>query len=183
MVVSHPAKLTRLLMCGVCSLSLLEAALASGKLVQDIAPLTLLPVASASSVKPFPAAINRFARPVFLRGKLGEMQIQMHLHPHVDYEDSVQGDYFVFGKSTKVLLAGELQADELVLEESANGRDVSGQWIGTLEGVVFSGIWYSGDQSRSQPFELTIVELQGGLLPPPRATPAPANLLNKVHRD
>ena len=92
MAVSHPAKLTRLLMCGVCSLSLFEAALASGKLVQDIAPLALLPVASAPSVKPFPAAINRFARPVFLRGKLGEMQIQMHLHPHVDYEDSVQGD-------------------------------------------------------------------------------------------
>lgn len=178
MAVSDPAKLVRLLMCGVCPLSLFEAANAADKLVQDVAPLTLSPVASASSVKSFSAAANIFGRAVFLRGILGELQIQMHLHPHVDFEDSVQGDYSVLGKSAKILLAGEFQSDALILEESVNGSDVSGQWSGILEGAVFRGIWYSDDQSRSQPFELTVLEPQ--LLQSQRAT---VKQLNKVRRD
>ena len=175
MVASHPAKLTRLLICWICSLGLSEGVLAADKLVQDIVPATPSPVVSISSIKPISAASKIFARPVFLRGMLGDIQIQMYLHPHVDYEDSVQGDYFVFGKSVKILLAGEFQGDELALEESVNGSDVSGQWSGRLEGPVFRGTWYSDDQSRSQPFELTVFEPKG-------ATPS-LNTHNKAHRD
>src|SRR5438445_9150536 len=95
----HPAKVARLFMCWICSLGLSEAVFAADKPVQDIVPVTPSAVVSTSSIKPIPAAPNIFARPVFLRGMLGELQIQMYLHPHVDYADSVQGDYFVFGKS------------------------------------------------------------------------------------
>lgn len=183
MVASHPAKLTRLLMCWICSLGLSEAVLAADKLAQDIAPVMPTPVVSVSSIKPISAASTIFARPVFLRGMLGELQIQMYLHPHVDYEDSVQGDYFVFGKSAKILLAGEFQADELVLEESENGSDVSGQWSGRLEGTVFRGTWYSDDQSRSQPFDLTIFEPKDATPSAPSITKSnlkatPPNTLN-----
>lgn len=158
MVASHPAKLTRLLMCWICSLGLSEAVLAADKLVRDIVPFSPFPVASTSSIKPISAASKIFARPVYLRGMLGNLRVQMYLQPHVDYEESVQGNYFVFGKIEKILLAGEFQGDDISIEESVNGSDVSGQWSGRLEGVVFRGIWYSDDQSRSLPFELTVFE-------------------------
>lgn len=171
----HPAKLTHLLMCWICTLGLSEAVFAADKPVPDIVPVTPSAVVSTSSIKPIPAASRIFARPVFLRGMLGELQIQMYLHPHVDYADSVQGDYFIFGTSAKILLAGEFQGDELAMEESVNGSDVSGQWSGRLEGPVFRGTWYSDDQSRSRPFELTVFEPKG-------AIPS-AGTHNKAHRD
>lgn len=189
MVASHPAKLTRLLMCWICSLGLSEAALAADKPVQNIVPVTPSSVASTSSIKPISAASTIFARPVFLRGMLGELQIQMYLHPHVDYEDSVQGNYFVFGKTEKILLAGEFQGDDISIEESVNGSDVSGQWGGRLEGAVFRGIWYSDDQSRSLPFALTVFEPKG--VPPSTTTSitknkvrsAPVGIRNRAHHE
>ncbi len=93
-----------------------------------------------------------------MHGTLGNFRIKMYLQPHADYEESVQGNYSVSGKSEKIMLAGELQGDELSMEESVNGSDVSGQWSGRLEGVVLRGTWYSEDQSRSLPFEVTISE-------------------------
>ena len=153
---SHFSKLMRLLLCWVCFSSLSGAAGAADKLVQNIDSFSSSPVADASSIKALSAASKIFASPVYMRGTLGNLRITMYLQPHADYEDSVQGNYSVFGKTEKIMLAGELQGDELSLEESVNGRDVSGQWSGRLDGVVFRGTWYSDDQSRSLPFEVTI---------------------------
>src|SRR3569623_220068 len=97
-----------------------------------------------------------FARPVVLRGSLGERQIQVQLRPKTEYE-GVEGEYFRFGESAKVLLAGEADGEEILLEESENGTEVSGQWEGKRIGGVIEGNWQSADGSVNKPFKLTPV--------------------------
>lgn len=97
-----------------------------------------------------------FALPAALRGTLGDAQVQMNLRAKPD-EDGVEGDYFFFGRSQKVLLAGEAEGNELALEESENGKDVSGQWYGTLKGDTLTGEWASADGSVTKPFRLVVL--------------------------
>jgi hypothetical protein len=98
-----------------------------------------------------------FAKPVALRGSLGETQIQVNLRVKEEFEDGVEGDYFFFGQSRHILLAGEIEGDELFLEESENGTDVSGQWDGKLVGNIITGEWQSVDGKLSKPFRVAIV--------------------------
>lgn len=98
-----------------------------------------------------------FATPVALRGSLGEAQIQVNLRVKEEFEDGVEGDYFLFGQSRHILLAGEIEDDELFLEESENGTDVSGQWNGKLAGDIITGEWQSVDGKLSKPFRVVIV--------------------------
>ena len=98
-----------------------------------------------------------FVKPVALRGTLGNEQIQMNLRTKAEFEDGIEGDYFVFGTSQKVLLAGEIEGDELFMEESANGTDVSGQWEGKLAGEVIAGEWQSADGKTIKPFQIRFV--------------------------
>lgn len=188
MLATDPAKLIRLFICWICFFGLSEVALAADTLVQDIEPMTSASSVRTSSIKQISAAPKIFSPPVFLRGMLGKLQVQMYLHPHVEYEDSVQGDYFVYGKSVKIMLAGEFQDDDLAMEESENGSDVSGQWSGKLDGAVFRGTWYSDEQSHSEPFELTVFEPKNA--PPSFARSmkgnvktTSANTRHKAHRD
>jgi hypothetical protein len=95
-----------------------------------------------------------FVKQVALRGTLGDEQIQVNLRTKAEFEDGIEGDYFVFGTSQKVLLAGEIEGDELFLEESANGTDVSGQWEGKLAGDVIAGEWQSADGKVTKPFQI-----------------------------
>lgn len=92
---------------------------------------------------------------VVLRGTLGDQKIQMSLQPKPD-EDGLEGTYFVFGQTQKILLAGEVQDNDLVMEESRNGKDVSGQWEGSLQGDTISGTWTAPDGSDSKPFVLKL---------------------------
>lgn len=101
-----------------------------------------------------------FVEPVALRGTLGSDTIQMNLRAKEEYADGVEGDYFRFGHSQKVLLAGEIEAEEVFLEESENGTDVSGEWNGKLDGDSFSGQWLSADGKESKPFTLRVVGKQ-----------------------
>lgn len=155
---SHFFKLMRVLMCWICFSGLSGVAGAADKPVQNVGALLSSPVVNISSIKVRSIASKIFVSPVYMRGTLGKLRIKMYLQPHADYEESVQGNYSVSGKAEKIMLAGELQGDELSMEESVNGSDVSGQWSGRLEGAVFRGTWYSDDQSRSLPFEVTILE-------------------------
>src|ERR1700732_1970990 len=82
-----------------------------------------------------------FVRPVTLRGTLNGAQIQMELHLKPDEEASLDGSYFVDGQNHKILLAGEFEEDALMMEESVNGKDVSGLWDGVYDGTVLSGNW------------------------------------------
>jgi hypothetical protein len=113
--------------------------------------------ASSSSELKTPRQASPLMQTVYLRGTLGDAQVQVSLRPKADVEDSIEGEYFLFGSSQKVLLAGEIEGNELFLEESENGTDVSGQWNGTLNGDIVSGNWQSADGAVTRPFSLKIV--------------------------
>lgn len=102
-----------------------------------------------------------FVKPVALRGTLGDDQVQVNLRTKAEFEDGIEGDYFLFGSSQKILLAGEIEGDEMFLEESVNGTDVSGQWEGKLAGDAISGQWQSADSKTSKPFQLRFVRAAG----------------------
>jgi hypothetical protein len=115
-------------------------------------------VDAADADKPqAPAVSPLLARPVSLRGTLGDAQIQANLRPKTEFEGGIEGDYFVFGNSLKILLAGEREGEDVLLEESENGTDVSGQWEGRLSGDGISGNWSSADGSVTKPFNLKVV--------------------------
>jgi hypothetical protein len=98
-----------------------------------------------------------FSKPLVLRGTLGDSQIQVNLRPKADVGDGYEGDYFVFGTSPRILLAGDLDGEELVLEESENGTDISGQWEGKRSGDTISGTWQSVDGSMKKPFNIKLL--------------------------
>ena len=127
--------------------------LAAGKL-QGVAPEALTKVLPAMPVAG-----------LVLRGTLGAEQIQMKLRPKPGEDGGIEGDYFIFGQGTKILVAGEIDHDGLWMEESINGRDVSGQWEGQRQGEVTNGSWRPVGDSPTKPFSLRIVR-----------TPAPAVL-------
>ncbi|HYC41464.1 MAG TPA: hypothetical protein VEB70_00600 [Noviherbaspirillum sp.] len=107
------------------------------------------------------SAKMQFVKPVALRGTLGSDTIQMNLRTKAEFDDGIEGDYFLFGSSQKVLLAGEIEGEDLFLEESVNGTDVSGQWEGKMAGDVISGEWQSADGKISKPFQVRIVRPAG----------------------
>jgi len=98
-----------------------------------------------------------FVKPVALRGTLGAEQVQVNLRTKAEFEDGIEGDYFIFGSSHRVLLAGEIEGEEFFLEESVNGTDVSGQWEGKMAGDTISGEWQSVDGKISKPFQIRVV--------------------------
>jgi hypothetical protein len=128
---------------------------AAGDVTQTVAPQTPLAIA--------PAPI--FLKPVFLRGTLGELNIQINLRPKEVADEGLEGEYFVFGRSAKILLAGEAEGDSLFLEESENGTDISGQWDGKLDGDTLIGSWMSADGLVAKPFNLKVITLKSAALP------------------
>jgi hypothetical protein len=98
-----------------------------------------------------------FVKPVTLRGKLGDGDVQVNLHTKEQMEDGVEGEYFHFGRSQNILLAGEIDGEYLFMEESENGTDVSGQWDGKLAGDTISGEWQSADGKIKKSFMLRVV--------------------------
>lgn len=110
---------------------------------------------SANTVAVSGSLQDQLHRPVVMRGTLGGDNIQLTLKPKED-EDGVSGDYFVFGQSTRILLAGEVDQNDLAMEESRNGKDVSGQWEGSFSNGIFSGVWSDFDGTVTKPFSLKI---------------------------
>jgi hypothetical protein len=141
------------------SVSLLGAlALAGNVFAAD----TVNQVAVASVPAPAAVAVSTapviFQKPVALRGTVGDIQIQVNLRPKEEVDEGHEGEYFIFGNSHKILLAGEIEKDGvLFMEESVNGTDISGQWDGKLEGDVLAGTWMSADGSITKPFSLKII--------------------------
>jgi hypothetical protein len=113
--------------------------------------------AVAHAASPVESGKQQFVKPVSLRGTLGDAQIQINLRTKAEFEEGVEGDYFFFGRSQKILLAGEVEGDEVSLEESENGTDVSGQWNGKLTGDTLSGEWQSADGTITKPFNVRFV--------------------------
>ncbi len=136
--------------------TLLSATLATLLPLAAIAQQTSAAPASGTASGASSNTATPFAAPVVLRGKLGNESVQMRLQPKVEDPDSVEGDYFVFGKGSKILLAGEASGKALAMEESEDGIDVSGQWDGKLDGKTLRGTWVSDDGSISKEFSLDI---------------------------
>lgn len=117
----------------------------------------VVPLAGAVDMPDRSTAVKvMFVKPLVLRGTLGDALIQATIRTKEEYEDGVEGEYFLFGHSQRILLAGEIEGDELLLEESENGTDVSGQWAGRLTGDVISGEWQSADGTVTKPFTLNV---------------------------
>lgn len=118
--------------------------------------LTAYAIDAAPPLVHSPAA-SLLAKPVTLRGKLGDQAIQVNLRLKPQIDEGVEGDYFLFGRSQKILLAGEVDNDTVALEESENGTDISGQWEGKITGNVIRGTWTSADFSITKPFEVSVI--------------------------
>jgi hypothetical protein len=126
-----------------------------------------LRVGTQSAVPAMPLQSSTlFAKPVILRGTLGNTAIQASVRPKPEAGDGLEGEYFIFGQSKKILLAGEIEGAEVFFEESENGTDVSGQWDGKWQGETIHGTWMSADGSISKPFLLK--KVQTGARPPKR---------------
>ena len=116
----------------------------------------------APTAGPLPAPIAHspaaalLARPATLRGKIGAQPIEMHLQMKVPADEGIEGDYLLTGQTHKILLAGESENDNLSLEESENGSDISGLWDGVIDGRTIRGTWTSADGSVVKPFELSV---------------------------
>jgi hypothetical protein len=95
---------------------------------------------------------------VGLRGTLGDASIQMQVRPKADPSEGIEGSYIVFGRSGQILLAGETDGDSLLMEESENGTDVSGQWEGRQQGGEVRGTWQSADGAVSRQFMLKPID-------------------------
>ena len=109
-----------------------------------------------------PQSLQELVRkPVVWRGTLGTEQIQLSLRPKKD-EDGLEGSYFVFGQGAQILLAGEVDHDDLMMEESRNGKDVSGEWDGSFKNGVLSGTWSTLDGAVSKPFVLNMGAADSG---------------------
>ncbi len=110
--------------------------------------------ATAVATMIVPGSLQDIVRkPLVLRGTLGDDKIQLSLRPKVD-EDGLEGQYFVFGQGSRILLAGEVDQNDLMMEESHNGKDVSGQWEGSFKNGVLSGTWSTLDGTVTKPFSL-----------------------------
>lgn len=129
------------------------SALAAEDAAQAPVPTVATPAAAAAA----PAIPALFLKPVFLRGTLGDAKVQVSIRPKADIGEGVEGEYFVFGRSLKILLAGEIEGDALFMEESENGTDISGQWDGKLQGDTLSGKWTSADGASNKPFSLQVI--------------------------
>lgn len=78
------------------------------------------------------------------------------LEPHPEYAQSVRGA--INRNGTRALLAGDADAGEFTLEESANGINISAVWLGDVVegscGREIRGTWKAEGDARTRDFVL-----------------------------
>jgi hypothetical protein len=116
---------------------------------QALALSASLVVVAVAGAEPGPRIV-----PGLYRGTLGTEQIELRLSLQESAEDSVEGSYVVFGKPDTIVVVGEFEAGELVMEESHNGVDVSGAWSGKIRGDHLVGTWTDQDGGDEKPFDV-----------------------------
>jgi hypothetical protein len=79
--------------------------------------------------------------PVYV-GTLGDQPVRLRIGPKPSERDSVHGEYTLGNASGVRLLAGEYENGAFLMEESADGTRVTGNWEGNIDpaGVV-RGQW------------------------------------------
>ncbi len=154
------------------------AAVSTGASAQSAAQGTAPAAQTAPKPAPAPGANvpALFHKPVFFRGVVGDINVQVNIRPKADIDEGIEGEYFIFGNSHKILLAGEIEGDQLFMEESENGTNISGQWDGKLEGDSLVGSWMSADGTITKPFTLKAVVQKPAAVPAHAAKKAASNI-------
>ncbi|WP_423392429.1 hypothetical protein [Burkholderia sp. LMG 21824] len=106
--------------------------------------------ALARPLKPNP----EFARLPRYEGTLGDRPIVVHLGPKTD-EEGVHGEYQFADTGEVVLLAGDRDGDTLEIEESNDGTNITGVWIGRFDATGdLKADRMNSDESDPQPVVL-----------------------------
>ncbi|WP_179404620.1 hypothetical protein [Burkholderia guangdongensis] len=106
--------------------------------------------APAKPLKPNPA----FAHLQRYEGTLGGRPIVVHLGPKDD-ESGVHGEYQFKDTGEVVLLAGDRDGDTLEIEESNDGTNITGVWVGRFDDAGgLSADRMNADESDPQPVVL-----------------------------
>ncbi|RKT99496.1 hypothetical protein C7H84_29900 [Burkholderia sp. Nafp2/4-1b] len=115
---------------------------ASGVQQDDAAP--------ARPLRPNP----EFARLPRYEGTLGDRTIVVHLGPKTD-DAGVHGEYQFTDTGEVVLLAGDRDGDTLEIEESNDGTNITGVWIGRFDSTgALKADRMNSDESDPQPVVL-----------------------------
>ncbi|RQT09713.1 hypothetical protein [Burkholderia contaminans] len=108
--------------------------------------------AMARPLKPNP----EFARLPRYEGTLGDRPIVVHLGPKTD-EEAVHGEYQFADTGEVVLLAGDRDGDTLEIEESNDGTNITGVWIGRFDATGdLKADRMNSDESDPQPVVLRL---------------------------
>ncbi|KWE57694.1 hypothetical protein [Burkholderia sp. MSMB2157WGS] len=108
--------------------------------------------APARPLKPNP----EFARLPRYEGTLGDRPIVVHLGPKTD-EEGVHGEYQFADTGEVVLLAGDRDGDTLEIEESNDGTNITGVWIGRFDAAGdLKADRMNSDESDPQPVVLRL---------------------------
>ncbi|MDN7878581.1 hypothetical protein [Burkholderia aenigmatica] len=108
--------------------------------------------ALARPLKPNP----EFARLPRYEGTLGDRPIVVHLGPKTD-EEGVHGEYQFADTGEVVLLAGDRDGDTLEIEESNDGTNITGVWIGRFDATGdLKADRMNSDESDPQPVVLRL---------------------------
>ncbi|VWC32972.1 hypothetical protein [Burkholderia lata] len=108
--------------------------------------------ATARPLKPNP----EFARLPRYEGTLGDRPIVVHLGPKTD-EEGVHGEYQFADTGEVVLLAGDRDGDTLEIEESNDGTNITGVWIGRFDATGdLKADRMNSDESDPQPVVLRL---------------------------
>lgn len=168
---------SRGVMRAACVLAALALALPLGAHAQqaaDAAKATAAPSAASQPLKPLkPLKPNPdFAHFPRYAGMLGKRQIVMRLGPQTDDPTGVHGEYQFTDTGAVILIAGDHEGTTLEAEESNDGTQITGNWVGTFaaDGSL-SGARMEVDDSNPVAFELKPLTA-GQPVPPPSAEPA-----------
>ncbi|MBY4770820.1 hypothetical protein [Burkholderia ambifaria] len=95
-----------------------------------------------------------FARLPRYEGTLGDRPIVAHLGPKTD-EEGVHGEYQFTDTGEVILLAGDRDGDTLEIEESNDGTNITGVWIGRFDSTGdLKADRMNSDESDPQPVVL-----------------------------
>ncbi|UXU86372.1 hypothetical protein [Burkholderia sp. S-53] len=108
--------------------------------------------APARPLRPNP----EFARLPRYEGTLGDRPIVVHLGPKTD-EEGVHGEYQFADTGEVVLLAGDRDGDTLEIEESNDGTNITGVWVGRFDATGdLKADRMNSDESDPQPVVLRL---------------------------
>jgi len=116
----------------------------------------LLGIATLAAAAADTAPTKALFKPGIYRGHLGTRAIEAELNLDPEVPDTLAGRYRVDGEASAILLAGEVDGEDLYLEESRNGVDISGVWYGKISGARLTGEWSDPDDSTRIAFDLSL---------------------------